>query len=58
MNLSSTGLVAILKSACRIKARFLRATEEQTQIGIFGKLRSDHYSSHLEVDISYAPDKA
>ena len=36
MNLSSTGLVAILKSACRIKARFLRATEEQTQTGIFG----------------------
>ena len=42
MNLSSTGLVEILNSACRIKARFLRATEEQTQTGIFGKFQLDH----------------
>ena len=52
MNLSSTGLVDILKSACRIKARFLKATEEQTQTGIFEKMRWDHFKSfHFEVGI-------
>ena len=52
MNLSSTGLVEILKSACRIKARFLKAIDEQTQTGIFGSLLSENfYSFDFEVGI-------
>ena len=52
MNLSSTGLVEILKSACRIKARFLRAIEEQTQTGIFEILQLDNFDSfRFEVGI-------
>ena len=39
MNLSSTGLAAILRSECLIRVRFLRAIEAQTQTGIWGMMQ-------------------
>ena len=39
INLSSTGLAAILRSECLIRVRFLRAIEAQTQTGIWGMMQ-------------------
>ena len=39
MNLSSTGLAAILRSECLIRVRFLRAIEAQTQTGIWSMMQ-------------------
>ena len=39
INLSSTGLAAILRSECLMRVRFLRAIEAQTQTGIWGMMQ-------------------